>query len=62
MKVTVRISDIEVIIERPNMGDYCKDDTADGPQWRESLLKGTVLPMLETATEKAKELYNLKHL
>ena len=61
MRIKVKIDDIEIEIDRPNMSDYNSNHTSDGPSWRTSLLEGTVLPMLKEATEKVKELYNLRN-
>ena len=62
MKVTVRISDVEVIIDRPNMNDYDNTRYVDGPILRKNIIEGTVIPMLEAATKSAKELYELKKI
>ncbi len=62
MRITVKIGDIEVTIDRPKMDDYTIGAAGnDGPKWRTSLLETAVLPMLTEATNKAKELFNLRN-
>ncbi len=60
MKITVKIEDITVVIDRPKFDDYSSATNTDGPAWRKSLLEGTVLPTLTEAVDKAKQLYQLK--
>lgn len=52
MKIIVKISDIEVVINRPNFSD------AKSTEQDKSILKDTILPTLNVAVEKTKELYN----
>ena len=54
MRVTVKIGTVEVTVDRPNFID---DGLADG---RENRMKDTVVPTLEEATKRAKELYQLQ--
>lgn len=56
MRVTVKIGDIEVTIKRPGFreGNMAAQDRAT--------LSEQVIPTLKEATDKAKELYNLKSL
>lgn len=61
MKITVKIEDIEVIIDRPKMDDYNSSQISDGPEWRKSLLEGTIFPSLKEAVNQTKELYKLKY-
>ena len=55
MRITVKISDIEVTIERPAFreGNMAQDRIA---------LSEQVIPTLKEAIEKAKESYNIKQL
>lgn len=62
MKVTVRISDVEVTIERKNFDDYSVEKPTHLSDVRINMMKDTVIPTLEAAIEKAKELYNLKQV
>lgn len=58
MKVSVKIEDIEVVVDRPNFGDDMATDTrADR---RKSIMIETIIPTLKEAVDKAKELYELK--
>ncbi len=52
MKVTVKIEDIEVTIDRPNFGDDGPDTTL--AERRVNMMKDTVFPTLEAATARAK--------
>ena len=58
MKITVRIADVEVCIDRPKMADY--EINGGNSLWRKNLMEDSVLPMLKEATNKAKELYELR--
>lgn len=55
MKITVRIADIEVVVDRPGFKD-ASTTLQDKPLF-ENIVKPTVI----LATDKAKELYELKH-
>jgi hypothetical protein len=57
MKITVRISSIEIIIDRPDMSDYDSRAVLDGREWRNALMSDSVVPMLTEAVKQAKELY-----
>lgn len=52
MKITVKISDIEVSIERPEFFEF-KSETYQKQQYNE-----TILPTIQEATKSALELYN----
>lgn len=55
MKVTVKIGDVEVTIER---AQFMEDGAyISGTQFRQDIVKDTVMPTLKEATEKAKELF-----
>lgn len=58
MKITVRMQDIEIIIDRPTFVD--RKDGQDST-FRNNLMNDTVIPMLNEATEKVKELYKLRN-
>ena len=60
MKITVKIEDIAVEIDRPKFADYAHGISSSGSKWRKNLMEDTVLPTLEEAINKAKELYKLK--
>jgi hypothetical protein len=59
MKITVKIEDIVIEIERPNFFDYNSDKHSI--EFRTNVLNDTVIPVLKEATEKAKELYKISH-
>lgn len=58
MKITVKIDSVEVVIDRPSFGDYGDRHIQEA---RQNIMKDTVIPMLTEATNKAKELFNLKN-
>lgn len=62
MRVTVRISDVEVTIERENFDDYTATIPGHRSDVRQNMMKDTVLPTLQAAIDKAKDLYNLKQI
>ncbi len=62
MKITVRISDVEIILERSSFVDYSPINTIDGPVLRSNLMNDTILPTLDGCVKKAMELYNLKKI
>lgn len=61
MKIRVIIEDIEVEINRSSFKDFDYNISTDPKKWRENMMNDTVLPMLNEATNKAKELYKLKN-
>jgi hypothetical protein len=52
MKITVKISDIEICIERPEFKEWASNTA------QKDFMTDTIIPTLEKAIEKAKELYN----
>lgn len=58
MKVTVKIGQITVEIDRPSFGDYQIVKVSNGQEVRTNIMKDTVIPMLQEATEKAIVLHN----
>lgn len=60
MKIKIKFEDIELEIDRPNFIDY-NNSNSNGPEWRNNLMKDTIIPQLKEMIEKAKELYLLKN-
>lgn len=60
MKITVRISDVEIVVDRPNFEDY-KSKAGLSNEWRKNTMNDTVLPALNRAIEGVKELFQLKN-
>jgi len=54
MRITVKISDIEVIVDRPNFKEVQHVDQDS------KLFKEAILPLLKETVEKVQELYKLK--
>lgn len=52
MRITVKISDIEICIDRPEFKEW------DNITAQKEFMAHTIIPTLVKATEKAKELYN----
>jgi hypothetical protein len=62
MKITVKILDIEVVIDRSNFIDYCNVNKDGGFEIRTNIFNDTVMPTVILAIEQAKELYKLREL
>ena len=58
MRITVKIEDIEVTIDRPNLEDASKRHHTEN--YRKNSINDSAFPALEKCIEKAKELYKLK--
>ena len=56
MKITVKIEDIELIVDRPGF----TESTSTDAKWRVLRLEDTIIPTIEQLVEKAHELYKLK--
>jgi hypothetical protein len=54
MKITVRIGEVEVIIDRPGFNE------GEGVERRKNIMEDTLMPMLTETINKAKELFNEK--
>lgn len=57
MKVTVKVKNISIEVERPAFQDY-KTGSSTGSEWRKNIMNDTILPTLKEAVASAIILLN----
>lgn len=61
MRIKVKIDDIEVEVDRPKFHDYDYHYSTEKLTLKKDIMNDSILPILNEAVEKAKELYNLRN-
>ncbi len=61
MKVTVKLGDVIVEVDRAKFGDYDSHKTALGGELRNNIMRDSVMPLISEVVNRAKELYIFKN-